>query len=99
MIIQNIHTQQSLTRIFSYIDLIFFNSFLGLVGILPFQQTRDPGLAHGHRTEDQRAVADRLVARHADAATQWALRQEVARGGWVGQGATFMEIGANARGF
>jgi hypothetical protein len=38
--------------------------------ILAFQQAGDPGFTQGHRAEDQRAVTDRLVARHFGAARQ-----------------------------
>ena len=36
----------------------------GVQHILAFQQAGDARFAHGHRAEDQRAVADRLVPRH-----------------------------------
>ena len=36
----------------------------GVQHVLAFQQPRDPGLAHGQRPQDQRPVADRLVAGH-----------------------------------
>ncbi len=36
----------------------------GVQHVLPFEQPGDPRLAHRQRAEDQRAVADRLVAGH-----------------------------------
>jgi hypothetical protein len=47
--------------------------------VLAFEQAGDARLAHRQRAEHQRAVADRLVARHADAAGKRPGGQEAAR--------------------
>ncbi len=44
--------------------------FGGIDHVLAFEQARDPGLADGHRRQDQRAMRNRLVARHAQTPLQ-----------------------------
>ncbi len=51
--------------------------FRGIDHVLAFQKTADPGFADGHGRQDQRAMRDRLVARHPHAALQ---RRRAARG-------------------
>ncbi len=46
----------------------------GAQHVLPGQQAGDAGLADRQRAEHQRAMADRLVARHGDPAVQRAWR-------------------------
>jgi hypothetical protein len=53
------------------------HSLAGVEHILALQETGYAGLAHRQRAEDERAVRDRLVARHAQAAAK---RPAAARG-------------------
>jgi hypothetical protein len=55
--------------------------------VLALEQAANPRLAHGQRAQHDRAVADRLVAGHADLALEGPGGQEAARcGGGIGGG-------------